>query len=262
MNKENFKPLADELQSSDEVILAIAHLLRIRGSDVTKKTIRTMWENPTSEQRELIKKRAMLFALANGLEDGDELCWGEESFVIIEKIEVARNQIGYDDFEQLADELQSSDEVVHAIAYVLRIQGSGATEENIVAMWGDPNSEQRYWIKKQAMLFALDNGLENGYDELRWGEESFVIIKKMEFDDFKQLARSLESNDEVVHAIAYVLEIEGSYVTEENIMAMWQDPTSEQSELIEKKAMLLALENGLETGDELFWGEETFVITI
>jgi len=80
--------------------------------------------------------------------------------------------------------------------------------------------------------------------------------------DIEQLARSLDCSDEVVHAIAYVLEIEGFDATEENIVAVWNEPTIEQFESVKKRAMLLALENGLETGDELFWGDESFVITL
>jgi len=162
MNRNDFKPLADKLQSSEEVVRAIARLVRIRGSDATEENIVAVWHDPNSEQRDWIKKRAMLLALANGLETGDELCWGDESFFIIEK------------FEQLADKLQSSEEVVRAMARLLSIEGSDVTEENIVAIWGDPNSKQRDWIKKRAMLLALANGLETG-DELFWGEETFVI---------------------------------------------------------------------------------------
>jgi len=166
------------------------------------------------------------------------------------------------DLEQLADELQSSDEVVRAIAHLLRIRESDVTEENIVEIWNDPNSEQRDMIKKRAIILAREDGKVPGYDELCWGDESFVIMKFMRFDDIKQLADELQSNDEVVHAIVYVLEIEGSDVTEENIVAVWNDPTSEQSDLIKRRAMRLALANGLEDGDEMFWGEESFVIEL
>jgi len=78
------------------------------------------------------------------------------------------------------------------------------------------------------------------------------VEKQMSLEDFEQLARSLESSEEFVHAIADVLKIEGSDVTEENIVAVWNNPTSEQLEFVEKRAMLFALENGLEIGDEMF----------
>jgi len=89
------------------------------------------------------------------------------------------------------------------------------------------------------------------------------VKKQMSLDDFDQLARNLKrSSEELVQAIAYVLEIQGSDVTEENIVAIWQDPTIEQFDLIKERAILLALENGLETDDELWWGGKGIFATL
>jgi len=84
----------------------------------------------------------------------------------------------------------------------------------------------------------------------------------MNREDFEQLARNLESSEEFVHAIAHLLEIEGSDVTEENIMEIWDDPTITQLKLIKKQAVFFAILGGLKNGDKLYWGDESFVISV
>jgi len=82
MDKKDVEQLADELHSSRKVIVAIANMIKCQGSDATNDSIRAMWENPTSEERDLIKKQAVVFAILDGLEIGDKLFWGDETFVI------------------------------------------------------------------------------------------------------------------------------------------------------------------------------------
>jgi len=82
MDKNDIEQLATAFHSSEQITAAITNIIEHQGAYVTKRAIRAMWENPTSEERDLIKKQAMLFAILDGLKNGDELFWGDETFVI------------------------------------------------------------------------------------------------------------------------------------------------------------------------------------
>jgi len=63
MDKNYIEELATAFHSSEQITAAMMNIIDRQRSDATKEAIKALWLNPTSKQRDLIKKKSMLFAI-------------------------------------------------------------------------------------------------------------------------------------------------------------------------------------------------------